>query len=103
VVFEEVKKLAEMFRTRNREVNVFNLSDIKRSNGFLHFVSQYLMEVKISEEKGFRDWRKYSKDFLGRIWEFDKKMIDAMELNSKIKLISLNRKKRNNGFPICKI
>ena len=103
VVFEEVKKITEMLRTRNREVHVFNLSDIRRSNGFLHFVSQYLMEVKVSEERAFRDWRKYSKDLLEKMWTFDKKMIDAMGLDSKVRLVSLNRKKRNNGFPICRI
>ena len=103
MVFEEVKKITEMLRTRNREVHVFNLSDIRRSNGFLHFVSQYLMEVKVSEERAFRDWRKYSKDLLEKMWTFDKKMIDAMGLDSKVRLVSLNRKKRNNGFPICRI
>ncbi len=30
-------------------------------------------------------------------------MIEDMGLNSKFELISLNRKKRSNGFPICKI
>jgi hypothetical protein len=103
VVYDEVKKLADALRTKGRNVNVFNLSDIKRSNGFLHFVSEYLIEVNLGKEAGILEWNKYSKAFVERMWSLDKKTIDELGLNSKIDLFSINRKKKNNGFPICKI
>lgn len=103
VVYEEVKKVADALRTKGRNVNVFNLSDIKRSNGFLHFVSEYLVEVNLGKDSGFREWRKLNRAFVERMWELDNKTLEAMKLNAKTELVSIDRKKKNNGFPLCKI
>lgn len=103
VVFEEIKEISGLLRSKGRDVNVFNLSGIKRSSGFLHFISEYIIEVKLGKEPGLFDWMRYSKDFLSRMWKFDKAMIDEIGLNSKVELVSISRKKKSNGFPKCKI
>jgi hypothetical protein len=98
-VFADARKIADLLRGKYSTVNVFNLNKIEKGNGFLHFKSGYIIEVKVDDEVSWYRWFKHKSSVRGIAIE-DKKEIDNLDIDSRIEILSVNRKPINNGVSI---
>jgi hypothetical protein len=98
-VFADARRITNLLRGRYSKVTVFNLNKIEKGNGFLHFKSGYIIEVKVNDEVSWHRWFK-QKDSVRDIAIADKKEIDKLDIDSRIEILSVNRKPINNGVSI---
>jgi hypothetical protein len=98
-VFADARKIAELLRSKYSKVTVFNLNKIEKGNGFLHFKSGYIIEIKVDDEVSWHRWWSQKK-ILREIAIADKKEIDNLNIDSRIEILSVNRKPINNGVSI---